>query len=58
MGNRADFFLNPEQRGKARAPQLPYVIDADVCAYGGNGRGNLRKNREDPAPTVRIVGIP
>ena len=76
MGNCADFFLNPEQRGKARAPQLPYVIDADVCAYGGDGwgkvggmgcthreerggdgRGNLRENREDPAPTVGIVGI-
>ena len=24
---------------------------------GGDGRGNLRENREDPAPTVGIVGI-
>ena len=52
------------------------MIDADVCAYGGDGwgkvggmgcthreerggdgRGNLRENREAPAPTVGIVGI-
>ena len=29
-----------------------------VCAYGGggeDGRGNLRENREDPAPTVGIA---
>ena len=31
-----------------------------VCAYvvGGSGRGNLRENREDPAPTVGIAGMP
>ena len=30
-----------------------------VRAYGGQGgRGNLRENREDPAPTVGIAGIP
>ena len=28
-----------------------------VCAYGGSGgRGNLRENREDPAPTVGNCG--
>ena len=31
-------------------------IDADECAYGGDGRGNLRENREARAPAVGIGG--
>ena len=29
-----------------------YCHGGMVCARGGDGRGNLRENREDPAPTV------
>ena len=34
--------------------------DSIGCAYIWwiGGRGNLRENREDPAPTVGIAGIP
>ncbi len=28
-----------------------------LYAHGGDGRGNLRENREGPAPTVGIAGI-
>ena len=29
-----------------------------VASGGGDGRGNLRENREDPAPTVGVAGMP
>ena len=32
-----------------------YCHGGMVCARGGDGRGNLRENREDPAPTVGIA---
>ena len=31
--------------------------DRRLYAHGGDGRGNLRENREGPAPTVDIAGI-
>ena len=33
-----------------------YAMIWMMGVYGGGGRGNLRENREDPAPTVGVGG--
>ena len=44
------------RRYKDRAGSALMGDGGGVYGDGGDGRGNLRENREDPAPTVGIAG--